>query len=477
MAAPTTPDALYELILRSGIIESSVLQSYRDEVEAKGNAPTKVKHLARGLVEAGILTYFQAEQFLRGKWRGFTIGKYRILERLGQGGMGMVYLAEHQKMKHRVAIKVLPPDQAERPAVVERFHREGRAAAALQHPNLVRGFDIDQDGPLHYLVMEYVNGVNLQTLVSKQGPLALERAVHYVGQVAIGLQYAHEVAGLVHRDIKPGNLLLDRSGTVKILDMGLARFFRDKTDNLTRNYNDKSILGTADYLAPEQALDSSAADIRSDLYSLGGTFFFFLTGKPPFESNSVTQKLVWHQTREPRSVQSLRPDVPDSIAAIIRRLMAKDPAKRFQQPVELVEALRPWLAIPLPPPSPEEIPSLCRAAQGPISNASSLSSLSGLSFPGVPLSSTDASRYAGPGSTMRAADTAPPLLEVPPVSPFAELTPTAPLPDRGTVHRWKTALVISIVAVLVTLSGLGLALWPRSSAAQPAGEKAASSAR
>src|SRR4029450_13349026 len=209
----------------------------------------------------------------------FTIGKYKVLEKLGAGGMGQVFLCEHELMRRRVAVKVLPTAKAEDQASLERFYREARAVAAVDHPNIVRAYDIDQDENLHFLVMEYVDGTNLQDLVKKVGPLDPIRACHYIYGAAVGLQHAHEI-GLVHRDIKPGNILVDRSGGVKVLDMGLARFFNDEEDILTKKY-DENVLGTADYLAPEQAVDSHGVGIRADIYSLGGTFYFMLTGQTP----------------------------------------------------------------------------------------------------------------------------------------------------------------------------------------------------
>ena len=254
------------------------------------------------LVHEGVLTHFQAKQFLDGKWRGFSIGKYKVLERLGSGGMGSVYLCEHKLMRRRVAVKVLPTAKAEDPASLERFYREARAVAALDHPNIVRAYDIDQVEKLHFLVMEYVDGASLQEIVKRAGPLDALRAAHYIRQSALGLQHAHETAGLVHRDIKPANILVDRTGIVKILDMGLARFFNDEEDVLTKKY-DESVLGTADYLAPEQALDSHSVDIRADIYSLGATFYFCLTGRTPFHEGTVAQKLIWHQTRQPKPIR------------------------------------------------------------------------------------------------------------------------------------------------------------------------------
>src|SRR5947209_1880130 len=171
------------------------------------------------MVREGILTRFQGEQFLQGKWRRFTIGKYKVLDRIGTGGMGSVYLCEHKFMRRRAAVKVLPTSKASDPSSLERFYREGRAVAALDHPNIVRAYDIDQEDNLHFLVMEYVDGSSLQELVKRQGRLDPNRAARYISQAATGLQHAHDAAAIVHRDIKPGNLVVDRNGVVKLLDM------------------------------------------------------------------------------------------------------------------------------------------------------------------------------------------------------------------------------------------------------------------
>src|SRR5581483_6514795 len=200
-----------------------------------------------------------------------------------------------------------------------------------------------------------------QDIVKKSGPMDVLRACHYMRQAALGLQHAHDAAGLVHRDIKPGNILVDRTGTVKILDMGLARFFHDEENILTKKYDD-NVLGTADYLAPEQALDSHGVDIRADIYSLGATFYFCLTARTPFSEGTVAQKLIWHQTRQPKSVKSVRNDVPEAVLAILDRMMAKDPNQRFQTPLAVAEALAPLTQTPIAPPPANEMPQLCPAA-------------------------------------------------------------------------------------------------------------------
>jgi hypothetical protein len=209
-----------------------------------------------------------------------------------------------------------------------------------------------------------VDGSSLQEIIKRAGPMDVIRATHYIRQAALGLQHAHETAGLVHRDIKPGNILVDRNGIVKILDMGLARFFHDEEDVLTKKY-DENVLGTADYLAPEQALDSHGVDIRADIYSLGATFYFCLTGRTPFAEGSVAQKLIWHQTRAPKPIRSFRPEVPDGIVEVIDRMMAKDVSQRYQTPQEAADALSPWTQTPIPPPPDNEMPQFSPAATKP----------------------------------------------------------------------------------------------------------------
>ena len=413
MPSPTTDAEFLELVRKSGVVEDKRLDTYLDKLRAESALPPEPPRLAGVLVRDGLLTHFQAEQFLLGKWRRFTIGKYKVLERLGAGGMGSVYLCEHKLMRRRVAVKVLPTAKADDPAALERFYREARAVAALDHPNIVRAYDADQDDKLHFLVMEHVDGSSLQEIVKKTGPLTLGRAAHYILQSALGLQHAHETAGLVHRDIKPGNILVDRNGTVKVLDMGLALFFHDQEDLLTKKY-DENVLGTADYLAPEQALDSHAVDIRADIYSLGATFYFCLTGRTPFNEGSVAQKLIWHQTRQPKALKTIRADVPDGLVAVIEKMMAKDPGQRYQDPAAVVEALAPWTREPISPPDVAEMPRLSPAAMAPGSAA-------------VPANLGPKTPVSGNGSSRRK------VWQVaggPEASPSSAATPSAPAPPE-----------------------------------------------
>jgi autotransporter-associated beta strand protein len=380
--AALSSSTLLSLIRQNGVIDEARLDAFLRTQPPALATGDDARPLAEALVREKLLTQFQCNLLLSGKSRNLRIaGKYRLLDRLGQGGMGLVYLCEHILMKRLVALKVLPTNLASEPGNKERFLREAQAAAALKHPNIVQAFDVDAEGNVHYLVMEYVSGVNLDRLVSKIGPLDQVRAAHYIAQAADGLQHAAE-RGMVHRDIKPSNLLLDREGTVKILDMGLARFFDSRSQGITERFDKDAVIGTADYISPEQALDSKDVDIRADIYSLGCTFYFLLTGKAPFADANVTQKLLLHQLREPPPIKDRRPDVDDALIDIIATMMAKVREDRFQTPDEVVEALAPWTAVPIDPPRPEEMPTSAWAPQSDRSNTpSSVSARTTISSP------------------------------------------------------------------------------------------------
>lgn len=343
-AARMTGEAFLSLVRQSGLLDAEVLKRHVREVQEAGTNLSDANAVAEALVQKQVLTRWQADKLLAGKHKGFFLGKYRLMSHLGKGGMSSVYLAEHVLMRRRVAIKVLPQTRVDDSSYLQRFHREAQAVAALDHRNIVRAYDVDQEGSVHFLVMEYVPGQSLQELVAKKGILSPVVAAEYIRQAAEGLAAAHK-AGLVHRDIKPGNLLVDDRGTVKLLDLGLARFSSDsdETASLTIAHEEK-VLGTADYLAPEQALDSHLVDARADLYSLGGTLYFLLTGHPPFPEGTVAQRLMAHQTREPVSLRIKRPDVPESFVAIVEKLMRKKPDERYQSAKEASSALFQWLA-------------------------------------------------------------------------------------------------------------------------------------
>ncbi len=255
--------------------------------------------------------------------------------------MGAVYLAEHRVMGHQVAIKVLPKQRAgSSSGMLERFINEARTAAQLHHPNVVRAMDISSDEGQAFIVMEYVKGLDLHKYVGREGPLKINQAIRICGQAAAGLQHAHE-RGIIHRDIKPSNLLISDDGVVKILDMGLAHWKKDADDEAPLTVaQEGSVLGTVDYLSPEQALHSRDVDARSDLYSLGCTLHFMLTGRPPFQGQNMVQRLTMHQTLPAPSLCDARPDCPAVLNEVFQRLMAKKPADRFQSGAELVLKLK-----------------------------------------------------------------------------------------------------------------------------------------
>jgi serine/threonine protein kinase len=300
------------------------------------------QQMAQSLVAAGLITPWQREKLLEGKNRGFFLGRYKILGQLGAGSMGAVYLAEHTVMRHRVAIKVMASRLQGSTRHIERFEREARATAAVNHPRIVRAFDVEMSGDTPYLVMEYVEGDDLQKIVLREGVLPPRVAAECIRQAAEGLHAAHQ-AGLVHRDIKPSNILLDRKDQVHILDLGLARLEAGEEASLTMMHNSRA-LGTVDYLAPEQARDSHSVDARADIYSLGCTLYFLLTGHPPFDQGTIPQRLMAHQNTQPEDLRKLRADVPEDLAAICAKMLVKQPARRFQTAADVEQSLAAFLA-------------------------------------------------------------------------------------------------------------------------------------
>ena len=337
-------DAFLSCLRHSGLVDTDRFAKLRKEIEKQGPKANDPRLIAETLVRGETLTSWQAEHLLRGKRRGFVIDKYRLLSPLGRGGMNAVYLAEHALMRRRCAIKILPEKQLGEPSTVERFHREARAVALLDHSNIVRAYDfgkvIDGNRPIHFFAMEYVEGESLDERVVRIGPLPLIEAGNFVRQVADGFAHAH-AAGIIHRDIKPGNLLVDHDDVVKILDLGLAKFFGDEP--VENAEGGQQVFGTVDFLSPEQALNSQTVDARSDIYSLGCTFYFLLVGHAPFPEGTLTERLVGHVSQQPAPINEKRPDVPADLVAIVDRMMAKKPADRFQTAEEVTELLRRWL--------------------------------------------------------------------------------------------------------------------------------------
>jgi serine/threonine protein kinase len=420
----------------------------RDEIRALRKRLPKTRRgrvLARTLVDWGLLTRFQAELLLAGRTSGFILGQYRILDELGRGGMGQVYKAVHQTMNRVVALKVLAPHLVRTEKARLLFEREVQAVAQLLHPNIVTAYDANRLGDRHYLVMEYVNGPNLEQLVREQGPLPVGLACELIRQVATGLQYATE-KGMVHRDIKPSNVLVQveekdaHSGfcTAKVLDFGLARVNAGEEEPGVIAPAKGVVMGTPDYLSPEQARGLPEVDIRSDIYSLGCTFYYLLTKKVPFPGGTSLEKLVRHTSQEPTPVEELRPDLPAEVAAVVRRMMAKDPGQRFQTPAEVAQAVAPFAL-----PGLAQLPGKKDNSSGPATPHSVSSSLELL----TPLSASgDQDALA---ATMGVAH-----------SPTPTSTPAFPAfsPPRPTPPRSRLAIALG-VAVGIVVGGIGVVGW------------------
>jgi serine/threonine-protein kinase len=381
---------------QSPLLDPAQRKELAEQIQSNFEQP---KPLLVELHRRGWLTLYQIQQLLQGKDGDLLLGPYLVMEKLGEGGNGQVFKARHQHMKRVVALKVVRPDLLSDPEVVQRFYREIEVVSHLSDPHIVHAYDAGPVGSALMLAMEYVDGIDLDHLVQRSGPLAVSQACEYIRQAALGLQHAHE-RGLVHRDIKPGNLLVTggvvrpkaakapgdssgvfpspltksgthqfassreqmRWGTVKILDLGLARLSHpapgSKTKNLTVLGGSNVTMGTPDYQAPEQAIDFHAADMRADIYSLGCTLYFLLTGKPVFEG-TLPEKLLKHQQVEPKPLAESRDDIPEGLQAIANKALEKLPAHRQQTPRELAEELGELLStLPADDPSlsPETAP-------------------------------------------------------------------------------------------------------------------------
>jgi serine/threonine-protein kinase len=342
--AKVNSEAFLDLVRRSGLVEGEILDRAMADLKstAGGDALADVEFVAKKLVDANLLTRWQSERLMEGRHKGFFLKKYKLLEEIGRGGMSTVYLAEHTLMQRSVAIKILPKNRVEDSSYLARFQREALAAAQLDHKNIVRVYDIDNQENVHFIVMEYIEGRDLQQIVKVEGPLDYIPAADYIRQAAEGFAHAHK-AGMIHRDVKPANLLVDRKSVVKVLDLGLARFAEEDKASLTVAF-DENVLGTADYLAPEQAIDSHGVDNRADIYGLGCSLYFLLTGHPPFPEGTLPQRLMMHQKQMPPSIRDERADAPIELVEICMKMIAKKPDQRYQTMGDVARALNSWLA-------------------------------------------------------------------------------------------------------------------------------------
>lgn len=308
--------------------------------------------LGKELIRRNWLSPYQVNQILQGQGESLIVGANRLLERIGEGAMGQVFKAWNTRLGRMVAVKMVHKEYVDNAKAMGRFEREIQTASQLDHPNIVLVRDAGNADGRPFLVMDFITGINLWQHVKQRGPLPTAEAVGYARQAALGLQHAHE-RGVVHRDIKPGNLMLVRNEAptaadvgdqVKILDFGLSRF-DSETRNAGRLTHAGNIIGTVDYIAPEQAQDARTADIRADLYSLGCTLYYLLTGKPPFPGESVVEKVTARTSGDPPSVRAVRADIPAGLDAVLQRLMARQPDQRYASPKEAAQALLPFTKV------------------------------------------------------------------------------------------------------------------------------------
>ncbi len=352
------------LLKRSRLVTSEHVHSIYDRwiVESAGNAKSTT-HFTRWLVQQNVLTEYQASLLAKGMVDDFFLGEYKILERVGRGRMGGVYKAEH-KDGRQVAIKVLPPSRTKIPALMARFQREAMLAQTFSHANVVRSVDVGETNGLHYFVMELLDGETVDDVLQRRKHLPPVEAAAIVHQTLLGLQHLHE-HGVVHRDLKPSNLMLVPSRgpndldttlgrTVKILDIGLARKILDEQSpaeklDPTEVTQEGVLLGTPDYLSPEQARDPRAIDIRSDLYSVGCVLYHLLAGQTPFPDSNVLNLMIRHATEQPRPLRDFVPNMPDSLQEIVNLMTAKRPDYRYPTPAHAAAALQMFLAAEIPP--------------------------------------------------------------------------------------------------------------------------------
>ena len=334
-----TIDQFGKSLVASGLLTAEELKALWNAIPA-GERPKDGDAFAKLLTKQERLSEFQAKELLSGSGTPLVLNQYVLLSKIGAGGMGQVYKAQHRKMKRLAAIKLLPAALTKDEAAVKRFQREVEAAAKLSHPNIVQTHDADECRGIHYMVMECVDGQDLSALVKDRGPLPIAEAVDYILQAARGLAFAH-AEGVVHRDIKPANLLLDKKGVVKILDMGLARIDDGNTADHQLT-NTGTVMGTVDYMPPEQANDTRKADARSDVYSLGCSLYRILTGESVFGGETVVQKIMAHMGDPIPSLLTKRPDCPAEIDRIFQKMLAKRPDDRYQQAAQVVADLEVW---------------------------------------------------------------------------------------------------------------------------------------
>jgi serine/threonine protein kinase len=435
-----TVENLCGFLIRSKLMTPEEMRAMyqRWQAESKENVGS-MPHFLKWLVAQQYVTEYQATLLQKGQADDFYLGPYKILDRIGRGRMAGVYKAMHTLSMQVVAIKVLPPSRAKNGQVLGRFEREARLSLKLKHPNVVRSFQVGEARGLHWLVMEHLEGETLEEVLARRRKLPPHEAVRLIHQALLGLQHIHEM-GMVHRDLKPANLMLavppvapktdvTDQATVKILDIGLARSMFDEEDK-TELTAEGVLLGTPDYLAPEQARDPRSSDIRADVYSLGCVLYHALTGQPPFPDKNILNQMIRHATETPKPIRDFNPQVAEGLEQIIGYMMAKDPAKRYPTPERAALGLQVFLVADAAPAAPlEETPQLRKYLTSleldPIPAAA----------PAKPTSNpiVQAMPAAAPAMPVQAPAAQAPAARVkPPKPPTASAMPVAPAPPPST---------------------------------------------
>ncbi len=341
MPSPAAETGFEQCALASGLLEKEQLEAAKETLRRAGITPASTtryeERLAEVLVNSGVLNRWQAKQLLDGRTK-FTLGPYRIVDSIGRGGMGQVFKGEHTVLGRVVAVKVLPRHKSN-PETIANFMREIRAQAMLDHENLVRALDAGEDGNVYYLITEYVPGTDLRKLIRRRGPLRMHAAASIISQVAAGLQHAHDL-GLIHRDVKPGNILVTYDGKAKLLDLGLAGPLGADAEKDPRHGR---IVGTVDYLSPDHIRDPKHPTPAWDIYSLGCTLYYAVTGKVPFPGGTTGDKVRAHLELRPLDPRRLNPELDADFVDVMADMMAKDPRERLPSAQAVIDALAPWV--------------------------------------------------------------------------------------------------------------------------------------
>lgn len=334
---PLTRQQFVEQLQLSGIMTAEALTLFEEPQDSNNET---AEQFAEQLIQQKKLTQFQSQMIFQGHGDRLLLGEYLLLDKIGAGGMGQVFLAEHRRMERRVALKTLPDTLTQDAQAIHRFHREVQASAKLSHPNIVTAHDAGESKGIHYFVMEHVQGTDLASLVKEHGSLTITQAVNFIMQTATGLEYAHN-KGIIHRDIKPDNILLDQEGIIKILDMGLARIDSEAGDQAkTQLTQTGNVIGTVNYMSPEQAQDTHAADARSDIYSLGCMLHFLLTGESVYDGDSVINRILAHRDKPIPSLSVNHAHIPPELDAVFQKMVAKQPEDRYQSMIDVINDLQ-----------------------------------------------------------------------------------------------------------------------------------------